>query len=116
MGDKVDPLTIEECQARLEEIEEKLASDSTDPGDKVDLQGEREDFHKYLSGVQGLGGKTRREPDRAEKDRQIVTHGIRTAIKQIAENLPDLARHLFHSITTGNPTYYSPEKNISWNS
>ena len=59
---------------------------------------------EHLAAALGLGGRSRRaEP--AERARSAVTQRVRTTIRRLGDEHPELGRHLEASIKTG--TYCS---------
>lgn len=78
------------------------------------LQEEYDKLLEHLSQSVGLGGKTRKAFNPADKIRSAVTWRIRTAIKKIENVHPALAKHLSLSVKTGIFCSYSPEKTVDW--
>jgi uncharacterized protein with von Willebrand factor type A (vWA) domain len=103
-------------RTRLREIESDLAAaaDSNDPGRTERLEEEREQLLAELRRATGLGGRSRKMADTAERARSAVTWRIRNAIKKLEPAHPALARHLTNSVKTGVFCSYSPEKETRW--
>ena len=77
--------------------------------------GEERDFLvAELTGAVGLGGRTRRVGDPAERARKAVAARIRDAIRRIEAVHPALGRHLAHSVQTGTFCVYEPEHPVVW--
>jgi len=61
----------------------------------------------------GLGGRSRRLGDDAERARQAVTARIRDAIRRLRADHPELAERLAASVATGTYCRYRPERPIT---
>jgi DNA-binding NarL/FixJ family response regulator len=61
----------------------------------------------------GLGGRSRRASNAAERARVNVTLAIRGTIAKIAENAPALGAHLNATVKTGTYCSYTPDPRIS---
>jgi pimeloyl-ACP methyl ester carboxylesterase len=94
------------------EIEE--ADANHDLGRLEALQEEQEALLEQLRAASGLGGRTRRLGDPAERARKAVSARIRDAIKHVQKVHPDLANHLESSITTGLTCVYRPDTAHLW--
>lgn len=96
-------------QAEMEDARE--FGDTTRLGE---LEQEYDTLLEHLSSSIGLGGKTRTAATSVEKARSAVTWRIRSSIKKIEKNLPQLAKHLNSSIKTGTFCSYRPEVPLEW--
>src|SRR5438105_1936862 len=69
-----------------------------------------------LTRATGLGGRDRRSASNSERARVAATRAIRSALERISEALPDLGRHLLHSVRTGTYCVYAPDPThpIDW--
>lgn len=69
-----------------------------------------------LSAAVGLGGRDRRAASDAERARVNVTRAIRSAVKRITEQDPNVGRHLDVSVRTGLFCRYDPDpgSTIAW--
>ena len=67
-----------------------------------------------LRSATGLGGRRRALPDASERARKAVSGRIRESIEKIRLQLPELARHLDESITTGSSCAYRPAQALTW--
>lgn len=101
---------------RLREIEAELAEaeSANDSGRAEQLEHEKEQLLVEMRKATGLGGRSRKMGDAAERARTSVTWRIRHAIKKLEAAHPSLARHLGHSIKTGVFCSYAPEKETRW--
>jgi hypothetical protein len=116
VGDQLDDTARRQYEARLEEIEEDLADADAraDVAASERLHRERDALLAELSAAYGLGGRSRRRGDSAERARSTVTQRTRDAIARIADAHPELGRHLRSSVKTGTFCAYIPESPVSW--
>ena len=115
-----DPLLDEEARnelrRRIEAIDREIA-EASEAGFTVRadrLQDERDDLVHATAAALGLGGRSRRAPDAAERARKAVTARVRNAVERIRTVHPSLAAHLDRSIDTGSWCAYRPERPIDW--
>ena len=69
---------------------------------------------EHLSAALGLGGRDRRAGSSAERARSAVTQRVRSTIRRLREDLPELGRHLDASVSTGTFCVYRPEHPVDW--
>ena len=100
---------IEELQGELEQAE---SDNDVARSDRVRV--ELDAVIDELAKATGLGGRSRKMGDPAERARTAVTWRIRSAIKKIASAHPRLGQHLSNSIRTGNFCVYMPEIASEW--
>lgn len=112
----LDERARKEYQKRIRElrVEESAAADANDPGRAARVRDELETLLAEVSRATGLGGRTRKLGDSAERARSAVTWRIRKAIKAIEAQHPVLGRHLGNSLQTGVFCRYNPEKLTDW--
>jgi tetratricopeptide (TPR) repeat protein len=102
-----DPMLDDRAKAdyrrRLQELEAELeeAREWGDPERATRLQGELDLLTEELARAVGLLGRDRSFSSPAERARISVTKAIRTAIRLIGKQSPDLAAHFEASIHTG---------------
>lgn len=116
-GDPVlDRRALASYRTRLRELEEGLdaAESRDDSSEHQRLESERQALIDELRKATGLGGRTRRMTDEAERARKAVSGRIRQAMAAIRASHPALADHLEQSITTGTFCSYSPEEETPW--
>jgi TolB-like protein/Tfp pilus assembly protein PilF len=115
-GEALSARARAECQRRLRELRTDIeeAERDHDLGRQQALSGELSRLTAQLTAALGLGGRSRRLGDPAEKARTAVTWRIRTAIKKIGQAHPELGRHLEASIRTGAFCTYAPERAVEW--
>jgi len=79
-------------------------------------RGELDAVVDELARATGLGGRDRRTASDSERARVAATRATRSAREQIAQALPDLGRHLRHSVRTGTYCVYAPDPTqpIDW--
>jgi len=101
---------------RLRELESELADaeSANDSGRAERLEEEKEQLLAEMRKATGLGGRSRKMGDTAERARSTVTWRIRHAIKKLESVHPTLARHLGNSVKTGVFCSYSPERDTRW--
>jgi AAA ATPase-like protein len=95
---------------RLGELEEELEeAQSWNDGERAArLAGERELLAGELGRAMGLGERDRSFPSPEERARVSVTKAIRTAVKMIEKQYPELGEHLDSAIRTGRFCSYAP--------
>ena len=72
------------------------------------LDTERQALIDQLKAATGLGGRSRRLGDNAERARKSVTNRIRNTLKKIEAVHPALAAHLDGAVATGSACVYRP--------
>jgi hypothetical protein len=92
-------------RARIVELDREL-----ELGDDVDLRDEREALLAQLAGATGLAGRS------SERARVAVRKAIISALARIAEQDPELGRHLHDRVRTGHQCRYTsdPDHPITW--
>ena len=100
---------IRDLRAELEEAEAM-----NDLGRTERLAAEMDDLTQALGAALGLGGRSRRMSDLAERARSAVTWRIRHAVRKVEALHPALGRHLAFSIRTGSFCVYRPEQDVHW--
>jgi len=115
-----DALLDEEAKARyrtrLSTLDD-LIEEATALGDDARAAGfdrEREALLTELRTATGLGGRTRRLGDEAERARKTVTARIRDTLRKLDTSHPELAAHLRKAVATGTTCSYRPEERPSW--
>ncbi|MFE3828423.1 ATP-binding protein [Streptomyces sp. NPDC059092] len=109
-----DPVLDERAKAaykrRLEELDEEIARAGTRGDVARTAEGERERraLLDELRRAAGLGGRTRRLGDEAERARKTVTARIRDTLRKLDTLHPELAAHLRASVYTGSTCAYRP--------
>ncbi|MFE3449446.1 AAA family ATPase [Nonomuraea sp. NPDC059194] len=99
--------------ARLDE-ETDRALELGDDERAARLDGEREALLAELRAAAGLGGRTRRLGDEAERARKTVTARIRDVLRKLDTLHPELAAHLRATVSTGATCRYDPGSAITW--
>lgn len=116
-GDPVlDDTAREQYRARLDQLDE-LLDDAGRQGDaerRDTLLAERAALIDELRAVTGLGGRSRRLGDQAERARKTVGARIRDTLRRLDDVHPDLAAHLRSSVSTGSSCVYRPEERVDW--
>ncbi|MFD9721296.1 AAA family ATPase [Streptomyces sp. NPDC059076] len=115
-----DPVLDEEAKARyrarLARLDEEI--DRADAlGDDLraaEYDQERQALIDELRRAVGLGGRTRRLGDEAQRARKNVTGRIRDVLRRLHEHHPELATHLEATVSTGTSCVYAPEDAVPW--
>jgi hypothetical protein len=103
-------------RARLSTLDERI-EDAESRGDDrraAEYDREREALLTELRTATGLGGRTRRLGDEAERARKTVTARIRDTLRKLDTSHPRLAEHLRSSVTTGSTCCYRPAEQVTW--
>ncbi|GAB3725903.1 AAA family ATPase [Amycolatopsis oliviviridis] len=103
-------------RARLDELDELIdtAAGLGQDARAAALDRERDALLAELRSAAGLGGRTRRLGDEAERARKTVTARIRDTLRKLDEQHPALAAHLRASVTTGSSCRYAPDDKVPW--
>ena len=115
-----DALLDDEAKARyrtrLSTLDE-LIEQATALGDDrraAEYDREREALLTELRTATGLGGRTRRLGDEAERARKTVTARIRDTLRKLDTSHPRLAEHLRAAVATGSTCSYRPTEELTW--
>jgi hypothetical protein len=103
-------------RARLSTLDERI-EEATSRGDDrraAAYDREREALLTELRSATGLGGRTRRLGDEAERARKAVTARIRDTLRKLDTSHPPLAAHLRSSVATGSTCSYRPSEQLVW--
>jgi hypothetical protein len=103
-------------RARLSTLDD-LIEEATTRGDDHRAAAhdeEREALLTELRTATGLGGRTRRLGDEAERARKTVTARIRDTLRKLDTRHPALATHLRETVATGSTCSYRPEERVAW--
>ncbi|QBI19608.1 ATPase [Egibacter rhizosphaerae] len=101
---------------RLTELDEAIDQATTAHDDRraAQLDAERQTLLDELRRATGLGGRTRRLGDEAERARKTVTARIRDVLRRLDHRHPPLAEHLRASVSTGASCRYDPTEGVAW--
>ncbi|GAA2875053.1 AAA family ATPase [Nonomuraea rubra] len=101
---------------RLGQLDEEIdrAAERGDDDRAARLDEERAALLSELRAAAGLGGRTRRLGDEAERARKTVTARIRDTLRKLDHAHPELAAHLRASVSTGSTCGYRPQEEITW--
>jgi tetratricopeptide (TPR) repeat protein len=116
-GDQVlDEQARAAYQRRLATLDEEIdrAAELGDDHKAAQLDRERAALLDELRVAAGLGGRTRRLGDEAERARKTVTARIRDTLRKLDDRHPELAAHLRASVSTGAICRYQPETGVTW--
>ncbi|WP_419998297.1 AAA family ATPase [Streptomyces boninensis] len=110
-----DPVLDDEAKAqykaRLDRLDDEIdrAAARGDEARAAEYDKERAALLDELRTAAGLGGRSRRLGDEAERARKAVTGRIRDAIRKLAAVHPELAAHLTAAVSTGSTCAYQPQ-------
>jgi pimeloyl-ACP methyl ester carboxylesterase len=112
----VDQRALASYRTRLRELEEGLEEAETrdDLRQHERLEAERQALLDELRRATGLGGRTRKMSDDAERARKAVSGRIRQAIAAIRAAHPALGEHLEGCVATGTYCAYCPKAPTTW--
>ncbi|WP_405676600.1 AAA family ATPase [Streptomyces sp. NBC_01511] len=112
-GDPVlDDRAKAEYRRRLDQLDQEIdrAGERGDDARAAAYDRERQALLAELRTAAGLGGRTRRLGDEAERARKTVTARIRDTLRKLDALHPELAAHLRKSVTTGATCAYRPDR------
>ncbi|MGN9847185.1 ATP-binding protein [Nonomuraea sp. H19] len=116
-GDEVlDEEAKSRYRRRLARLDEEIdrAVELGDDRRAAEFDRERAALLEELRAAAGLGGRTRRLGDEAERARKTVTARIRDVLRKLDHAHPELAAHLRLSVSTGSTCRYRPGDEITW--
>ncbi|PZG03436.1 ATPase, partial [Nonomuraea aridisoli] len=116
-GDEVlDDEARSRYRHRLSQLDEEIdrAAELGHDDRVAELDRERAALLAELRAAAGLGGRTRRLGDEAERARKTVTARIRDSLRKLDRAHPELAAHLRATISTGSTCRYQPQDHITW--
>ncbi|MFI9597170.1 AAA family ATPase [Nonomuraea sp. NPDC052265] len=115
-----DAVLDEEAKAdyrrRLSVLDDEIdrAAERGDDDRAAEHDRERAALLEELRTAAGLGGRSRRLGDEAERARKTVTARIRDTLRKLTHTHPELATHLRATISTGATCRYQPLHTITW--
>ncbi|GAA4013201.1 hypothetical protein GCM10022247_39880 [Allokutzneria multivorans] len=98
---------------RLDELETRIDR-APDARSAARLDAERRALLEQLRAAAGLGGRSRRLGDTAERARKAVGNRVRDALRRLDDRHPALAAHLREAVATGSTCRYDPAPGITW--
>ncbi|HET9051807.1 MAG TPA: ATPase, partial [Candidatus Dormibacteraeota bacterium] len=112
----IDDAARREYRRRLAELDAALAAAAArdDMDAAAAAEEERAMLLDELRRATGLGGRTRRLGDEAERVRKTVTARIRDTLSRLDRRHPELAAHLRATISTGSSCRYAPGEPVTW--
>jgi hypothetical protein len=110
-GPLLDDRAVHGYRGRLLELRDELAEAEAfaDAARADRARTEIEMLTRELARAVGLGGRARRAGDAAERARTAAQKRLREAIRRIADELPELGRHLDQTVRTGLFCGYFPD-------
>ncbi|WP_107080053.1 AAA family ATPase [Streptomyces sp. NBRC 109706] len=115
-----DPVLDDRAKAayrrRLTQLDAEIdrAAERGDEAAATALGAERAALLEELRVAAGLGGRTRRLGDEAERARKTVTARIRDTLRRLDDKHPELAAHLRAAVATGATCGYHPRDGVAW--
>jgi len=111
----LDPQAKAEFRRRLTALESEIeaAFAAHDDARAITLESERDRLIAELRRTTGLGGRSRRFSDNAERARKTVSARIRDTLRHLEVRHPELARHLRESVSTGSACRYQPSEGVT---
>jgi hypothetical protein len=102
-GPVLDQVALGRYRQRLLDLREELAEAErfADLGRTNQARTEIEALTGELARAVGLGGRERRVAGAAERARTAIQKRLREAVRKVADEMPDLGRHLEQTIYTG---------------
>ncbi|WP_156727623.1 ATP-binding protein [Streptomyces apocyni] len=116
-GDAVlDEEAKRQYKQRLDQLDEEIdrAAELGDEERAARYDTERAALLAELRSAAGLGGRTRRLGDEAERARKAVTGRIRDTLRKLDTLHPSLAAYLRDTVSTGLTCAYRPDQEIDW--
>lgn len=116
LGPLLDDAAREAYRAKISALREDIAEAEAihDLARAEQGREELEALTASLTAAYGLGGRSRRAGDPAERARTTVTSRIRSTITRIEGLHPALGAHLRHAVRTGTYCCYDPETPVAW--
>ena len=99
---------------RIADLEAELdqARRWNDPERTARAEGELDVLTRELAGALGLGGRDRRAASDSERARASVSKAVRSAVRRLEEQHPELGRHLSLAVRTGTFCVYDPDPRV----
>jgi hypothetical protein len=115
-GPRLSQQARKEYEQRVEELVQQLAQvpPLDDEGRRARLADEKDAIEHELRGGVGLGGRSRKDADDAERARQAVGAAIKRTLKVMDLEHHELWLHLKNSLRLGALCAYQPEGDPGW--
>src|ERR1022692_1268266 len=116
VGDTLDAEARTQYRSRLADLEAEILEDeaNNDAERASRARDEREFLLAELRAAVGLGGRSRRLLDPAERARKAVRERVHDAITHLEKVHHGLGRHLRRSVRTGGFCIYDPADSTTW--
>lgn len=110
-GVLLDEKAKREYRQRLGDLRQEIeeAENFNDPERVAVLREEMDFLVAELSAATGLGGRNRKAASAMERARVAVTRAIKSTLKRIEQEHPELGHHLATTVRTGNFCSYVPD-------
>ena len=115
-GEVLDPEAKAAYKARLDDLRFEVdeARERNESVRAAKLQEEIDFIAQELSAAYGLGGRSRRAGDPAERARKAIQGRVSETIARIRKEDADFAEHLSRNIRLGVFCKYLAEKGVEW--
>jgi predicted ATPase len=115
-GAPIDQTARREYEQRIRDLQADVEQAEADNdfvrGERAQV--ELDAIVEHLAAALGLGGRARQSGGSTERARSAVTQRIRSTIRRLQREHPELARHLEVSVATGLYCAYKPEHPVTW--
>jgi hypothetical protein len=111
----LDERAVREYRRRITDLQDDLAeaTANNDFERASRIEAELDALVTQLAAATGLAGRSRLFAGADERARVSVTKAIRSAIKHLNAELPELGRHLTVTVHTGSRCVYQPDPRLS---
>lgn len=115
-GEIIDAEARRAYEGRVRELQAEIdeAESDNDLARAERLRVELDVLVDQLTEAIGLGGRHRRVAGEAERARSAVTQRLRSTIRRLSDQHPDLGAHLANSVSTGSFCVYRPHPPVIW--
>ena len=112
----LDPETMKMMNSQLKTINNEIhEAESKGMTQKLaNLKKKKADIEDYIKKNTDIKGKSRKFSSNNKKALDAVSNAIRTALKNIGKENPELSLHLKAHIATGHVCKYTPDKDYKW--
>jgi hypothetical protein len=117
LGPVIDATARAAYERRIRDLTEQI-EDAVSRHDDITaarLDAERSHLVRMVAAALGIAGRSRPHGSDVERARKAVGMRVRDAVTRLEQVLPELGRHLRHSIRTGTYCAYIPEHPTTWN-
>lgn len=115
-GAAIDPAARRAYEQRIRDLQGDIdeAEEHHDRGRAERASAELDALVEHLTAALGLGGRVRHRGSSVERARSAVTQRIRSTVRRLGKEHPELGRHLDAAVATGTYCVYRPERPVTW--